>query len=101
MGQPQRKLVRITANRHVDFGFMRIVGINGTNIEATSVGEAASIDMVLVIDTSSSMAFDTNDYNTMVTGVKIEDDPANPADPVNFPGDDPEVCNDLLPSESR
>ncbi len=95
---PPRKLVRVTANRHVNFGFMRIVGINGTDIEATSVGEAASIDLVLVIDNSSSMAFDTNDYNTIVDGKKIEDDPANPADPANFPGDNPEVCNDFLPS---
>ncbi len=95
---PPRKLVRITARRHVDFGFIRIVGINGTDIEATSVGEAASVDLVLVIDTSSSMAFDTNDYNTIVSGKKIDDDPADPTNPVALPGDNPEVCNDHLPS---
>jgi hypothetical protein len=87
---PPRKLVRITARRHVDFGFMRIVGINGTDIEATSVGEAASVDLVLVIDTSSSMSYDTDPTTD-------GNDPADPSNPVAFPGDDPEVCNDLLP----
>jgi hypothetical protein len=91
---PPRKLVRITANRHVDFGFMRIVGINGTNIEATSVGEAASVDLVLVIDTSSSMAYDTNDY-TPNDG--IDNDPADLGNPTGLPGDNVEVCNTKLP----
>ena len=69
---------------------MRIVGINGTDIEATSVGEAAAIDMVLVIDTSSSMAYDTVDYNTIINGKKQDNDPADTTDPVNLPGDNPE-----------
>jgi len=92
---PPRKLVRITANRHVDFGFMRVVGLNGTDIEATSVGEAASVDMVLVIDTSSSMAYDTTDYSP---GDGKDNDEADPGNPVSLPGDDPEVCNPHLPS---
>ena len=56
---PRRKLVRVTATRLVTFGFMRIVGFNSTTISATSIGEAASIDLVMVIDTSASMAFET------------------------------------------
>jgi hypothetical protein len=83
-GEPQRKLVRIFASQHVDFGFMRILGINGTTISASSIGEAASIDMVLVIDTSTSMAYET-------TGDPELLDPADPAS--GNPGDDPEVCN--------
>ncbi len=55
-----RKLVKVVAREYVNFGFMRVVGMNGTWISATSVGEAASVDMVLVIDTSTSMAFETD-----------------------------------------
>jgi hypothetical protein len=83
-GQPQRKLVRVTASRYVDFGFMRVIGMNGTTIRATSVGEAASIDMVLVIDTSASMAFET-----MVGGDPLRTDAATSTSP----GDDPVICN--------
>lgn len=87
-GQPKRKLVRVTARRYVPFGFMRVVGMNGTWIEATSVGEAASIDLVLVIDTSTSMAYETKPISLGGT------DELDPADPVSGdPGDNPEVCN--------
>ena len=73
---PLRKLVRVTASRHVTFGFLRIVGINSTDITASSVGEAASIDLIMVVDTSISMAAaTTGDANTI------------------DPGDDPSVCN--------
>ena len=83
-GQPARKLVRIEASRHVDFGFLRVIGMNGTDITASSVGEAASIDMVLVIDTSSSMA-----YETTAGGNPNTSDPSSAANA----GDDPEACN--------
>lgn len=91
---PPRKLVRVTATRRVQFGFMRIVGIDYTDIEATSVGEAASVDMVLIIDTSSSMAYDTNDYTP---GDNRDNDPADQSNPVSLPGDDPVACNSKLP----
>jgi hypothetical protein len=80
---PRRKLVRVTASRHVRFGFLRVIGINETDITATSVGEAASIDVVLVMDTSLSMAYQTND-DTDAGGPTL-----NRADPT----DDPSVCN--------
>ncbi len=73
---PRRKLVRVTASQIVEFGFMRIIGINSTTITATSIGEAASIDLVMIIDTSASMAFET-------TGSAS----------VSDPGDDPSLCN--------
>ena len=75
---PARKLVRVTAKRLVNFGFMRIIGFNSTTITASSIGEAASIDLVLVMDTSSSMSFETLD-----TG--------NPEAP--DAGEDPRDCN--------
>lgn len=55
---PRRKLLRVEATRTVGFGFLRVIGIQSTTITANSVGEAASIDMVMVIDNSSSMAFE-------------------------------------------
>jgi len=75
---PRRKLVRIEAVRLVVFGFLRVIGINSTTISATAIGEAASVDLVLVLDNSPSMAFET--------------DPSG--DPLFAdPGDDPAVCN--------
>jgi len=79
---PKRKLVRVTATRTVKFGFLPVIGINSTSITASAVGEAASVDMVIVLDTSSSMAFET-------TGDGNEDN-AFDAGP---PGDDPVACN--------
>jgi hypothetical protein len=71
-----RKLVKVVAREYVDFGFMRVLGMNGTWISAMSIGEAASIDMVLVIDTSTSMAYET-------TGDPLKGEV----------GDNPEECN--------
>jgi Flp pilus assembly protein TadG len=78
---PRRKLIRLVAERWVNFAFLRVIGINGTLIRARSVGEAASIDLVLVIDTSASMAYET--------------DPAgNDKTSNNEPLEDPAFCND-------
>jgi len=83
VGPTSRKLVKIAASRRVDFGFIKVVGIDSTTISAVAIGEAASIDMVLVLDTSSSMSYET-------TGTDAEDK----ADPgTGNPGDDPAVCN--------
>lgn len=56
---PRRKLVRVEATRTVQFGFMRVLGIESGNITTSAVGEAASIDLVLIIDTSGSMSQET------------------------------------------
>lgn len=85
---PRRKLLRIEARRVVTFGFMRVLGINSTTLTAQSVGEAASIDLVLVIDTSSSMSYETAGNPDI--GDNLLDDPAacnysvsNPCEPMN------------------
>ena len=70
-----RKLVEVIATKNVYFGFLRVIGINSTTVTANAVGEAATIDLVLVIDTSGSMAYETD-------GTSGQD-----------PGDDPSVCN--------
>jgi hypothetical protein len=87
-----RKLVKVVAREYVRFGFMRVVGMNGTWITASSVGEAASVDMVLVIDTSTSMAYETSG------GPEL--DPADPSDG-DPPGDNPEECNAHMDDPAR
>ncbi len=81
IGNPieNRKLVEVSATANIPFGFLRVIGINGADISVSSIGEAATIDLVLLIDTSGSMAYQT-------TGDPIASDPGNP-------GDDPRACN--------
>ena len=95
---PPRKLVRVTATQHVTFGFLRVIGIDSTDITASSIGEAASIDMMLVIDTSISMAaatdYDDPDYGNgscPLEGTLTTPDP-NCQNDINA-DDDPSVCN--------
>ena len=57
-GAPHRKLVKVTATSQVRFAFLGIIGIPSTQIIADSTSETASVDVVLVIDTSNSMTFD-------------------------------------------
>jgi hypothetical protein len=42
----------------VNFAFLPIIGIYSFPIHAEAISEAASVDLVLVVDTSSSMAFE-------------------------------------------
>ncbi|MBI5962173.1 MAG: VWA domain-containing protein [Chloroflexi bacterium] len=70
-----RKLVEVIASKNIYFGFLRVIGIESTTVTASSTGEAATIDLVLVIDTSASMAFQTD-------GIDERSE-----------GDDPKVCN--------
>jgi hypothetical protein len=72
-----RKMVRVTAKRRVEFGFMSVIGIRETTIMATSIGEAASVDLVLVFDTSASMSYETSpDPPGDLRTVDPEDDPS-------------------------
>jgi hypothetical protein len=45
----------------VDFAFLPIIGFTQITISANAISEAASIDLVLAVDNSSSMAFDLCD----------------------------------------
>ena len=54
----RKKLVRINVDANIELAFMRVVGINNISLSAMSIAEAASIDVVLVIDISESMAWD-------------------------------------------
>lgn len=54
-----RKLVRVRASTPVEFSFMPILGIYSTMLTAEAIGEAAGLDVVLVLDRSESMASDS------------------------------------------
>ena len=55
---PHRKLVKVVATTQVRFAFLGIIGFPSTMIQADATSETASVDVVLVIDTSNSMTFD-------------------------------------------
>jgi Flp pilus assembly protein TadG len=56
---PQRKLIRVSASAVANFAFMPLVGIISTTVTADAVSESASVDAVIVLDTSNSMGDDT------------------------------------------
>jgi hypothetical protein len=83
-GAVQRKLIRVTATTGVRFSFLAIIGWHETTIRAHAVSEAASVDIVLALDTSSSMTQDATDP-TMINPTAC-----NAADPLGadgFPGE--------------
>ncbi|MCH8219590.1 MAG: VWA domain-containing protein, partial [Planctomycetes bacterium] len=74
-----RKYVQVEANLPVNFAFLPIIGFHSTIIRANSISEAASVDLVLAIDVSTSMAEGDRDLcvaETLIT--PPEDRLANP-----------------------
>jgi len=65
---PPRKFVRVEATMPVEFAFLPIIGWGSIDIQADAISETASVDLVMVIDTSQSMAWDA------VCGDGIDDD---------------------------
>jgi hypothetical protein len=55
-----RKLAWVQATEKVPVYFLSIFGVKSISLTASSVGEAATVDLVLVFDTSESMASDDN-----------------------------------------
>jgi len=56
-----RKFVRVQAELPVNFAFLPIIGWSNVTIQANAISEAASVDIILAIDTSESMAYDGAD----------------------------------------
>jgi hypothetical protein len=50
-----RKLVRVTASSTIPLSFMSIINIREVTVSANAISEAASLDAVIIIDTSESM----------------------------------------------
>ncbi len=53
---PARKLVRVLVTEDVPMFFLSVIGIHSAPITVYAISEAASVDLVLLIDTSTSMA---------------------------------------------
>lgn len=77
---PRRKMVRVTASRHVRFSFLSVIGIRQADITATSVGEAASVDVVIVLDASASMSFEGGGSPTTADSPLDDPSQCNPTD---------------------
>jgi hypothetical protein len=79
-GEIKRKLAWIQATQNSPVYFLHLFGIDTIPITTHSIGEAASLDVVIVIDTSESMASETD---------------IDPADGVSDygPDYDPTTCN--------
>ncbi len=54
-----RKLVYVEARQATPLYFLSLLGISTVNLKTFSIAEAAAVDLVLVIDTSESMALST------------------------------------------
>ncbi len=54
-----RRLVRVDATSNVHLSFLPVIGIRTITLHATATSEAASLDIVLALDTSESMTWDT------------------------------------------
>ena len=54
---PKRKLVKTVATARVPMVFMQLVGFPTIDVAAQNIAEAATVDVVLVLDASESMAY--------------------------------------------
>jgi len=63
-GQPV-KLVYVAASEQVDLAFLPVIGINHVTISSNATSQAASVDVVLVLDRSESMTFQANFHDPM------------------------------------
>ncbi|MGD0750638.1 MAG: vWA domain-containing protein [Anaerolineales bacterium] len=75
-----RKLVEVTATVDIPLAFLTVIGINSVPVSATAISEAASVDVVLVIDRSESMTYGPDYLH-----------PYAPGDPMS----DPFYCNGI------
>jgi Flp pilus assembly protein TadG len=78
-----RKLVHVRASSSVKMNFISLIGIDNITVNAESVAEAASLDVILVLDTSESMTFGEPKNNAAAHGGVDMRDPrnCNAADP--------------------
>jgi hypothetical protein len=88
-GGMKRKLVLVRASETVPMFFLSVIGFSNVSIETYSVSEAASVDVVLAIDTSESMTY--GDTTHPITGVMRDPKVCNESDASGsvdgYPGD--------------
>ena len=77
-GTPRRKLVRVTAQIDSPTAFLSLFGWSSIRLQASAVGEAAVVDLALVLDTSESMSKETKYCTPGTEGCPLDDpDPNN------------------------
>ena len=86
-GESPRKLAYVKAEQNAPVYFLHLFGISGVPFGTSAVGEAASVDLVLVLDTSESMASDSCDQ---APGGDVDPPCTADYDPNDF---SPAVCN--------
>lgn len=62
-GEDARKLVWVEVEQKVPLYFLSLLGFQNLTVTTNTISEAAPLDVVIVLDTSESMAFETADYN--------------------------------------
>lgn len=90
-----RKLVEVTASADVRFGFLRVLGFESATLTATSVGEAATLDLVLILDTSAQMSYETGSEGDCSVSANPNTCLRPEAD------DDPRICNSASAPNSK
>jgi len=73
---PPRKLVRVTVTEQLPLYFLSVVGIRSVPVTVYSISEAASVDLMLVVDSSDSM---TNAGNVSMLDPKACNEANDPA----------------------
>jgi hypothetical protein len=86
-----RKLVWVEAQQHTPFYFLSLLGFNYINLRTSSTAEAAAVDLVLVLDTSESMAAEcANPVGASVNACATFKTPGYGANRFDY---DPHNCN--------
>lgn len=62
-GEAPRKLVYLEVEQEAPLFFMSLIGFTNIHLHTNSISEAAPLDVVIVLDTSESMASETSDYS--------------------------------------
>lgn len=72
----KRRLVRVDATSTVNLTFLPVIGINSVTLQATATSEAASLDIVLVLDVSESMTWEAPANDLMHDPAQCNNRPA-------------------------
>ncbi len=68
-----RRLVRVDATSTVHLAFLPVIGINTVTLSATATSEAASLDIVLALDVSESMTWNSGQPSLMFDPAECND----------------------------
>jgi hypothetical protein len=76
---PPRKVASVAGSIDVDLAFLRVIGLDQARVTVEGVGEAAPLDIYLVLDVSASMWYDTCDLGPPACWNLGPDDHCRPA----------------------